>query len=55
MTETLKDKLAEAEFWTFEAKNYAERGTGEWAKLEEAHRLIREAMKAYAEKGWEPR
>jgi hypothetical protein len=44
MTETIKDKLAEAEFWTFEARNWYDLGTEERAKLHEAHRLIVEVM-----------
>lgn len=44
MTETIKDKLAEAEFWAFEAKNWYDLGTEERAKLHEAHKLITEVM-----------
>lgn len=53
MAETIKDKLAEAEFWTFEARNWYDLGTEERAKLNEAHNLVVEVMMAQIQTGKE--
>lgn len=42
--EIIKSKLADAEFYTFEARNEFELGTEERAKLNEAHKLIVEVI-----------
>lgn len=43
-TEIIKEKLAEAEFWVYEARSSFDLGTEERAKLNKAHDLIVEVM-----------
>lgn len=50
MTETIKDKLAEAEFWTMEAKNYYDLDDEQYELLKQANELVRKAMKLEAAK-----
>lgn len=50
MTETIKDKLAEAEFWTMEAKNYYDIDDEQYKLLKQANELVRKAMRIEAGK-----
>lgn len=44
MTETIKEKLAEAEFWALEARNYYDTDEEQYGLLQMAHDLIKQAM-----------
>lgn len=50
MTETIKEKLAEAEFWAMEAKNYYDTDDEQYGLLQLAHDLIKQAMSIEAKK-----
>ncbi len=50
MTETIKEKLAEAEFWAMEAKNYYDTDEEQYGLLQMAHDLIKQAIAIEAKK-----
>ena len=50
MTESIKDKLAEAEFWAMEAMNYYDVDEEQYGLMQMAHDLIKQAMAIEAKK-----